>query len=74
MTRDTLNEHEAAKLVDDTNNHREQWVRRHWNRDWRDPSNYDLSVNTGSLGIAGASDVIVYAARMKFGIGERNPL
>jgi len=71
MTRDRLTENEAARLVDETNDHREQWVRRHWNRAWRDPSNYDLSVNTGSLGIAGASDIIVAAARMKFGIPGR---
>jgi cytidylate kinase len=70
MERDRLDEQDAAKLVDETNTHREQWVRRHWNRDWRDPSNYDLSVNTGSLGIAGASDIIVSAARTKFGIAE----
>jgi cytidylate kinase len=74
MTRDKLSEQEATRLVDETNAHREQWVRRHWNRDWREPSNYDLSVNTGSLGIMGASDIIVSAARMKFGIPERKPV
>jgi len=70
MTRDRLSEHEAAKLVDDTNAHREQWVRRHWNRDWRDPSNYHLSVNTESLGIAGAADVIVAAAHVRFALSR----
>jgi cytidylate kinase len=74
MTRDRLSEHEAARLVDETNSRREHWVKRHWNLDWRDPSNYDLSVNTGSLGIAGASDIIVAAARMKFGITDRQPV
>jgi len=68
MTRDRLNEHEAAKLVDDTNAHRDQWVRRHWNRDWRDPSNYDVSVNTESLGIAGAAEIVASTARMRFAI------
>ena len=29
MTRDRLDEHGAAKKVDDTNAHREQWVRKH---------------------------------------------
>lgn len=72
MTRDKLAEQEAAELVDDTNSHREQWVKRHWNRDWRDPSNYDLSVNTESLGIAGASDIVVLTARMRFAIPERS--
>ncbi|MEP6509443.1 MAG: cytidylate kinase-like family protein [Gemmatimonadales bacterium] len=68
MSRDRIGEEEAAKVVDDTNSHREQWVRRHWNRGWFDPSNYDLSVNTESLGIAGAADVIVAAARVRFAL------
>ncbi|MEO5903999.1 MAG: cytidylate kinase-like family protein [Gemmatimonadaceae bacterium] len=68
MTRDRLGEEAAEKLVGDTNSHREQWVRRHWNREWLDPSNYHLSVNTESLGIAGAADVIVAAARVRFAL------
>jgi cytidylate kinase len=68
MQRDKLDEPAAAKLVDDTNNHREQWVRKHWNRQWRDHSQYHLSVNTDWLGIAGAADLIVFAARRRFAI------
>lgn len=71
MTRDKLSENEAAKLVDETNDHRAQWVRRHWNRDWRDPSNYDLCINTDSLGIAGASEMVSSTARRRFGITGR---
>jgi cytidylate kinase len=66
MTRDRLNEADASKLVDDTNAHREQWVKRHWNRAWRDQANYHLSVNTDWLGISGAADVIVAATRARF--------
>ncbi len=68
MTRDRLSEAEAAKLVDDTNARREHWVRRHWNRDWRDPSCYDLSVNTETLGIAGAAEIVSSAARLRFAL------
>lgn len=68
MTRDRLGEAEAAKIVDDTNTQREQWVRRHWNRGWRDHSNYHLSVNTEWLGIPGAAHVIVAAARSCFAL------
>ena len=67
MTRDRLDEHGAAKKVDDTNARREQWVRKHWGRSWRDHANYHLAVNTDWLGIAGAADLIVYAARKRFG-------
>ncbi|MFN2601636.1 MAG: AAA family ATPase [Gemmatimonadaceae bacterium] len=66
MERDRLGHDEAAKLVDETNAHREMWVRRHWDRAWKNPENYHLSVNTGWLGIEGASEVIVFAARARF--------
>jgi cytidylate kinase len=68
MAHEGLNEEAAAKLVDETNAQREQWVRRHWNRDWREHSNYHLSVNTEWLGIAGSADVITSAARSCFGL------
>ena len=67
MKRDNLNAELAARMVDDTNREREQWVRLHWERDWRAHENYDLSVNTERLGINGASDLIVAAARTIFG-------
>lgn len=68
MARDHLDEAAAAKLVDDTNSHREQYIRKHWNRDWREHANYHLSVNTGWMGVSGAADLICYAARMKFSL------
>lgn len=73
MARDSLSEDDAAKLVDDTNSQREQWVRRHWNRAWRDVSNYHLSVNTEWLGIPGAADLIVAAARTCFALQAPSP-
>jgi cytidylate kinase len=66
MRRDDLDEAGAAKLVDETNSHREQWVKKHWSREWRDPSSYHLSANTDWLGIDGAVNLIVYAARQRF--------
>lgn len=66
MAQDNLSEEAAAKLVDETNAQREQWVRKHWNRAWREHSNYHLSVNTEWLGIAGAADIITSTARMTF--------
>ena len=66
MARDNLTEEAAAKLVDETNAQREQWVRKHWNRAWRDHSNYHLAVNTEWLGIAGSADVIAATARAMF--------
>jgi cytidylate kinase len=72
MKRDKLNAEEAAKLVDDTNREREQWVRRHWERDWKRHENYDMSVNTERLGIEGAAELIISAARRQFGTSKSN--
>ena len=58
---------EAARMVDDTNKQRDQWVRLHWERDRRAVDNYDLSINTERLGIDGATELVVAAARRKFG-------
>jgi len=70
MKRDRLSAEEAARLVDDTNREREQWVRLHWEREWRSHENYDLSVNTERLGIQGAADLVVAAARSRFGASQ----
>ncbi len=72
MQRDKLSAEQAAKLVDDTNRERERWVRLNWERDWRAHENYDLSVNTERLGIEGAADLIIAAARRQFGLSKSN--
>lgn len=66
MKREGVSADEAARLVDDTNRDREQWVRLHWEREWRAHENYDLSVNTDRLGIQGAATLIVSAAKARF--------
>lgn len=63
MARDGLGRDEAARRVDERNRQRAAWVRRHFRREWRDPSHYHLSVNTAWLGIEGAAALIVSAAR-----------
>ena len=73
MKRESLSAEESTKLVDDTNREREQWVRLHWERDWRAHDNYDLSVNTERLGIQGAADLVLAAARSRFAISGSSP-
>ena len=68
MKREGVSTEEAARLVDSTNKDRDQWVRLHWERDRRAHENYDLSVNTERLGIEGAADLIVSAAKRRFGL------
>jgi len=68
MERDHVGPDEAARIVDETNAHREAWVARHWGRAWRAHENYHLAVNTRWLGITGAAEVIMLAARARFGV------
>jgi CMP/dCMP kinase len=68
MQREGGSAKEAARLVDGTNKERDQWVRLHWERDRRAHENYDLSVNTERLGIEGAAQLIVGAAKSRFAL------
>ena len=68
MQREGVGAEEAARLVDSTNKERDQWVRLHWERDRRALENYDLSVNTQRLGIQGSAQLIVSAAKIRFGL------
>jgi cytidylate kinase len=58
---------DAARVVEDTNHQREQFVKRHWKRNWRDVANYHLCVNTAWLGLDGAAELIAELARERFG-------
>ena len=58
---------EAHKRVTEMNHQRELYVRLHWQRNWRDVSNYDLCVNTASLGLDGAARLVTEVARERFG-------
>jgi len=63
-----INPANAEHEVDKRNKQREQYVRRHFNRDWRAFDNYHLCVDTGRLGIETAADVVIYAARERFNL------
>ena len=66
MKREGISVEEAARLVDETNKQRDQWVRLHWERDRRAIELYDLSVNTERMGIQGSAELIVTAAKSRF--------
>lgn len=63
MEREDIAEPQAAKLVEETNRQREEYVRRHWNRAWRAHENYHVALDTDWFGISGAADLIVRLAR-----------
>ena len=58
---------DAKRVVAENNQQREQYVKRHWKRDWRDLSNYHLCVNTAWLGLDGSAELIVQLASERFG-------
>ena len=58
---------DAPKKVAEMNHQREAYVRLHWKRNWRDVANYDLCVNTATLGIDGAAGLVTEVARERFG-------
>jgi CMP/dCMP kinase len=55
---------EAEKIVDEINKQRDQYVRTTFKRSWKAHENYHLCVNTEWLGIDGAAQAIVSAARL----------
>jgi CMP/dCMP kinase len=56
---------EAERRVADTNRQRERYVRRHWDRAWRDPENYHVCLDTAWLGVPGAASLIVGLVRSR---------
>ena len=58
----------AEHDVEQRNKQREQYVKRHWGRDWRAFDNYHLCLDTGRIGIPGAADLVVAAARKRFSL------
>jgi cytidylate kinase len=58
----------AEHEVEQRNKQREQYVKRHWGRDWRAFENYHLCLDTGRIGIPGAADLVVAAARARFSL------
>jgi cytidylate kinase len=61
---------EAERRVTDTNRQRERYVRRHWNRAWRDPENYHVCIDTAWLGVPAAAALVVQLARERL-LGPR---
>ncbi|HET9425951.1 MAG TPA: cytidylate kinase-like family protein [Gemmatimonadaceae bacterium] len=54
---------DAEKKVNEMNRQREQYVKRHWNRKWMSPLNYNLCIDTAWYGMDGAAELIARTAR-----------
>ena len=53
----------AAAVLDETDKMRARYNREYYHRDWNDPLNYHLVINTGVLGFEAAAEVVVGRAR-----------
>ncbi|HXT98233.1 MAG TPA: cytidylate kinase-like family protein [Polyangia bacterium] len=65
--RDGLSEDEARAKILRIDEERIAFNRQHYGADIADPSNYDLVVNAGTLGMEAAADLTVRAFRSRFG-------
>lgn len=63
MASEQLDRRAAERLMDHTDAERRRYHREHYHRDWDDPVHYHMVLNTGLLGIEGAADAVVAAAR-----------
>jgi cytidylate kinase len=59
---------DADRVVAEMNRNRELYVRRHFNREWRDVTNYQICIDTGWLGLDGAAELIVGLVRKQFAV------
>ena len=57
---------EAARKVDETDAQRKAYVKRHYGRDWTDPTNYHVIVNTALLGLEQATATVLATAHAQF--------
>jgi cytidylate kinase len=65
VTRFGLDSKDAERIMRETDSNRERYHRDYYNRDWNDPLNYHLTLNTERLGLEGAADVIVAEVRRR---------
>ena len=61
--RDGVDAREAERRLKACDADRTRYHAHHYGRDWNDPTNYHLVLNTGPLGIDGATDLILARAR-----------
>ena len=60
-----LSADEAAQRIDKTDDGRRRYVRAHYDRQWEDPMNYHMVLNTGVFSYEQCADFVVQAARLR---------
>ena len=62
---------DAEKVLQETDANRARYLKQHYGRDWNDSTNYDLVLNSGTLGLQGTTDVIVALALGRWKVGRK---
>jgi cytidylate kinase len=60
-----MDQDDAAALLDETDSMRAQYHRQYYQRDWNDPVNYHMVLNTGVLGLDGAATIVADEAKRR---------
>jgi cytidylate kinase len=60
----------AAEFLEETDRMRARYSREYYQRDWHDPANYHMVLNTEALGMEGAVELIVAMASRERGKGN----
>lgn len=63
MERSAVDARAAEKQIGETDAQRARYHKQYYGRDWSDPVNYHMILNTGALGFEGAAELIVARAR-----------
>lgn len=58
-----VSEEEAEEMVRDRDRARARYHKMYYDRDWSDPANYHMVLNTAILGVEGAAALVVFRAR-----------
>lgn len=58
-----VSEGQAEEILEDRDRNRDEYHREYYDRDWQDPVNYHMVLNTELLGAVGAAEVITGRAR-----------
>ena len=70
MERLSMSRKEAEKHIQDMDKYRRAYYRYHTGKEWYDPYNYDLCLNTGELSYEQCVEIVADYLRVKYGVLE----
>lgn len=66
-----IDREEAEAVLDRSDDNRRRYHRQHYHRDWADPVNYHMTLNTGAMGVDGAVAAILARVDHLWGIDKQ---